>query len=141
MKGKRTTFAGDRCPVARTLGLVGDPWSLLIVREAFRGKRRFGEFQKSLGLAKNILAERLRKLVAEGVLETQPDPNGGARSHYTLSEKGRKLRGVLIALAQWGESFAFAPDESPPKRFGDVDADPTGEAGAVTRSAARLART
>lgn len=105
MKGKRTDFAGRICPVARTLGVVGDPWSLLIVRDALRGKRRFGEFQKSLGLAKNILSDRLRKLVAEGVLEVQPSPEGGSRSCYLLTEKGERLKGVIAALAQWGERF------------------------------------
>jgi DNA-binding HxlR family transcriptional regulator len=113
VKGKRTDFAGRTCPVARTLGIVGDPWSLLIVRDALRGKRRFGEFHKSLGLAKNILIDRLRKLVAEGVLEVQPSPEGGIRNCYVLTKKGERLKGVLAALAQWGERFTVAPDRIP----------------------------
>jgi DNA-binding HxlR family transcriptional regulator len=118
VKGKRADFAGWVCPVARTLGVVGDPWSLLIVRDALGGKRRFGEFQKSLGLAKNILSDRLRKLVAEGVLEVQPSPEGGSRSCYVLTEKGELLKGVVVALARWGERFTIAPDEISPQGAG-----------------------
>jgi DNA-binding HxlR family transcriptional regulator len=112
VKGKRTDLSGQRCPIARALGCVGDPWSLLIVRDAARGSRRFGEFQKGLGLAKNILADRLRKLVAIGVLAVQPSSKGGSRNCYVLTEKGERLRLVLRALGEWGESFTVAPDEA-----------------------------
>lgn len=71
---ERTNFARDRCPVARSVETVGEWWSLLIVRDAFSGKRRFGEFQKSLGVAQNILNVRLKKLVADGVMEQVPHP-------------------------------------------------------------------
>jgi DNA-binding HxlR family transcriptional regulator len=81
---------------------VGDWWSLLIVRDAFTGKRRFGEFEKSLGVAKNILTARLRKLVADGVLELVPASDGSAFKEYALTEKGRGLLPVIVALAQWG---------------------------------------
>ena len=89
------------CPVARSLEAVGDAWSVLIVREAFAGKRRFGEFEKSLGVAKNILTVRLRKLVALGVLEQVPGE--GSYHEYALTEKGRGLYLVLMAIRQWGE--------------------------------------
>jgi DNA-binding HxlR family transcriptional regulator len=105
---KRTSFAKDRCPVARSLDAVGDWWSLLIVRDAFTGKRRFGEFQKSLGAAKNILTDRLRKLVAAGVLETVPASDGSAYKEYVLTEKGRGLFLVIVALGQWGEAESCA---------------------------------
>jgi len=98
---KRKCFESDACPVARSLEAVGDVWSLLIVREAFLGKRRFGEFQKSLGVAKNILTVRLRKLVEFAVLEQVPATDGSAYQEYTLTEKGRELYLVLIALRQW----------------------------------------
>ena len=99
---KRTCFARDECPVARSVGVVGDWWSLLIVRDAFTGKRRFGEFEKSLGVAKNILTDRLKKLVADGVLELVPAADGSAYREYALTERGRGLLPVIVALAEWG---------------------------------------
>jgi DNA-binding HxlR family transcriptional regulator len=100
---KRKCFGSDVCPVARSLEAVGDAWSVLIVRQAFAGTRRFGEFQTSLGVAKNILTVRLRKLVALGVLERVPAPDGGGHHEYALTEKGRGLFLVLMAIRQWGE--------------------------------------
>jgi DNA-binding HxlR family transcriptional regulator len=108
---KRTTHEDSLCGVARPLDAIGDWWSLLIVRDAFDGLRRFGEFQKSLGLAKNILAARLRNLVAYGILETVPAADGSAYQEYALTAKGRGLFPVLVALRQWGEAFFFAPGE------------------------------
>jgi DNA-binding HxlR family transcriptional regulator len=99
---KRTSFARDSCPVARSLDTVGDWWSLLIVRDAFIGTRRFGGFQKSLGVAKNILTVRLKKLVADGVLELVPASDGSTYQEYALTEKGRGLLPVVAALGQWG---------------------------------------
>ncbi|MBN9523738.1 helix-turn-helix transcriptional regulator [bacterium] len=99
---KRKCFGEDLCPVARSLEAVGDVWSVLIVREAFAGKRRFGEFERALGVAKNILTVRLRKLVAFGVLEQVPAADG-PRHEYVLTERGRGLYLVLMALRQWGE--------------------------------------
>jgi DNA-binding HxlR family transcriptional regulator len=101
----------SNCPIARTLDVIGDWWSLLIVRDAFLGKRRFGEFQRSLGLAKNILCTRLRKLVAHGVLEARPASDDSPYQEYALTEKGRSLYIVLVALRQWGESCLFADGE------------------------------
>lgn len=100
---KRTSFAEDVCPVARAVDVVGDWWSLLIVRDALTGKRRFGEFERSLGVAKNILTNRLRKLVAAGVLETAVAAGGGNYKEYVLTEKGRALLPVLAALGRWDE--------------------------------------
>ena len=104
---QRTTHSAASCPVARPLDAIGDWWSLLIVRDAFDGLRRFGEFQKSLGLAKNILSARLRNLVEHGVLEVAPASDGSAYSQYVLTEKGLALFPVLVALRQWGEAFFF----------------------------------
>jgi len=111
MKGKRTDLQTDACAIARSLDVIGDWWSLLIVRDAFRERRRFGEFQKSLGLAKNILTTRLRKLVAEGIMGMVPASDGSAYSEYVLTEKGESLYLVIVALWQWGETYAFAPGE------------------------------
>jgi DNA-binding HxlR family transcriptional regulator len=100
------------CGVARPLDAIGDWWSLLIIRDAFDGLRRFGEFQKSLGLAKNILAARLRNLVAHGIMDTAPASDGSPYQEYVLTEKGRGLFPLLVALRQWGEDFFFEPDEA-----------------------------
>lgn len=108
---KRISHKESLCGVARPLDAIGDWWSLLIVRDAFDGLRRFGEFQKSLGLAKNILSVRLRSLVAHGILETVPASDGSAYQDYVLTEKGRGLFPLLVALRQWGEAFFFEPGE------------------------------
>ncbi|BDU22443.1 helix-turn-helix domain-containing protein [Dyella sp. GSA-30] len=109
---KRTTHNESLCGVARPLDAIGDGWSLLIVRDAFDGMRRFGEFQRSLGLAKNILAARLRHLVAYDIMETVPASDGSAYQEYILTEKGRALFPLLVALRQWGEDFFFEPGEA-----------------------------
>ena len=87
------------CPIARALDAIGDWWSLLIIRDALLGRRRFGEFQKSLGLAKNILTVRLRALVDRGILAMAPASDGSAYQEYVLTPKGRGLFPVLVALA------------------------------------------
>ncbi len=107
----RTRFDDSDCPVARSVDAIGDWWSLLIVRDAFDGSRRFGEFQRSLGVAKNILATRLRTLVDGGVLESVPASDGSAYREYVLTAKGKALFPVIVALRQWGERNFFAPDE------------------------------
>ncbi|MBM7049066.1 helix-turn-helix transcriptional regulator [Rhizobium lusitanum] len=99
------------CGIARPLDAIGDWWSLLIIRDAFDGLRRFGEFQKSLGLAKNILSARLRNLVAHGIMETVPASDGSPYQEYVLTEKGRGLFPLLVALRQWGEEFFFEREE------------------------------
>ena len=111
MKGKRTNLADSTCAIARALDAIGDWWSLLIIRDALGGSRRFGEFQKSLGLAKNILSTRLRKLVAEGIMEMAPASDGTAYKEYVLTKKGQNLYVVVVALWQWGETFSLAPDK------------------------------
>ncbi|OPF83805.1 transcriptional regulator [Streptomyces antioxidans] len=108
----RTRFDTDPCPVARTVNAIGDWWSLLIVRDAFDGSRRFGEFHRSLGIAKNILAARLRALEQAGVLRGEPAPDGGSHREYLLTDKGRALFPVIVALRQWGEDQCFSPGEN-----------------------------
>jgi len=100
------------CPVARCVDLVGDRWSLLIVRDAFDGIRRFSDFQRSLGVARNILSDRLRKLVDAGVLENQAASDGSAYQEYVLTAKGESLFPVVVALRQWGEQHLFAKGEA-----------------------------
>jgi DNA-binding HxlR family transcriptional regulator len=103
-------WTDENCPVARTLDLVGDRWSLLIVRDAIDGARRFSEFQRSLGIAKNILSDRLRVLVEQGILETQANEQG-TRQEYVLTDGGRDLFTVIVGLRQWGERHAFSAGE------------------------------
>ena len=108
---KRTSFEQAECPIARSLDAIGDWWSLLIIRDAFLGKRRFGEFQKSLGAAKNILTTRLRALVDDGILTTAPASDGSAYQEYLLTPKGRGAFPILVALRQWSEEFDGKPEE------------------------------
>ena len=93
----------SECPVARTLDIVGDRWSLLIIRDALDGLRRFGEFQRSLGVAKNILSNRLHNLVDAGVLAVQPASDGSNFHEYALTDAGRDLFDVMVGLRQWGQ--------------------------------------
>ncbi|WP_141579764.1 helix-turn-helix domain-containing protein [Actinomadura sp. WMMA1423] len=111
--------AGDRqdqawtdptCPVARTVDLVGDRWSLLIVRDAMDGARSFTDFQQRTGIARNILTDRLRKLTAHGLL-AQVDAPSGRRRLYALTDAGKDLFPVIVTLRQWGERHAFEADE------------------------------
>jgi len=108
---KRTSLEGDGCPIARSLDAIRDWWSLLIIRDALLGARRFGEFQKSLGLAKNILTVRLRTLVDQGILKMAPASDGSAYQEYVLTPKGHGIFPILVALRQWSEEFDRRPDE------------------------------
>jgi len=108
---KRTSFEGDACPIARSLEAIGDWWSLLIIREALFGLRRFGEFQNKLGMAKNILSTRLRALVDHGILTMAPASDGSPYEEYVLTPKGRGVFPVLVALRQWSEEFDDRPSE------------------------------
>lgn len=101
----------EPCPVARSVSLIGDRWSFLIVRDAFDGIRRFGDFQRNLGVARNILSDRLHKLVTAGVLEMQAASDGTAYQEYILTMKGESLFPVVVAMRQWGERHLFAQDE------------------------------
>ena len=111
MRGKRTDHGKSGCGIARALQIIGDWWSLLIVRDAFHGRERFGEFQKSLGLAKNILSSRLKKLVDAGIFRIEADPQSSLSHRYVLTAKGEQLYPVLIALWQWGEANCFERGE------------------------------
>lgn len=121
---RRTSMDKADCPIARSLDVIGDWWSLLIVRDALTGSRRFGEFQKSLGLAKNILATRLKTLVAQGILDTAPASDGSAYREYVLTEKGRALFPVLVALREWGETYRFDGETCPVELVDRVNGQP-----------------
>lgn len=101
----KTDFSKMDCPIARTLDLVGECWSLLIVRDAFQGKRRFDEFQSSLGIATNVLTMRLKRLTDAGILARKPYQTNPTRYEYELTQKGRALGPVILSLKNWGEHF------------------------------------
>ncbi|WMJ68421.1 helix-turn-helix domain-containing protein [Stenotrophomonas sp. 24(2023)] len=103
--------ADSPCPVARSADLLGDRWALLVIRDAFDGVRRFGDFQRSLGAARNILADRLKRLLDAGLLQQQPASDGSAYQEYVLTDAGRDLFPVLVALRQWGERHRYAAGE------------------------------
>jgi DNA-binding HxlR family transcriptional regulator len=104
---KRTSYADMPCPMAQALERVGEWWSLLILRECFRGTRRFGDFERRLGIAKNVLSSRLKHLVEAGVLERRPSKDDAREIEYRLTESGKDLAPVLIALAQWGDRWIY----------------------------------
>ncbi|MGH3713708.1 MAG: winged helix-turn-helix transcriptional regulator [Micromonosporaceae bacterium] len=101
------------CSIARTLEVIGERWSLLIVRDALAGLSRFEEFQRSLGVARNVLSARLEHLVAEGVLARTPYGPSGRRQAYRLTDKGRELATPVIALMSWGDRHYLAPGGPP----------------------------
>jgi DNA-binding HxlR family transcriptional regulator len=121
---KRTSFASMDCSVAHTLEVVGEWWTMLIVREAFYGTRRFDDFQANLGIARNVLTVRLQRLVEHGVLERTLYQEHPPRYEYRLTDKGRDLFPVLLTLMKWGDRWAGHP-EGPPVLVCDRE---TGEA-------------
>src|SRR6266498_2231497 len=101
---QRTSLAEMPCPVARSLDVIGEWWTLLIVRDAFRGARRFDDF-KATGIADNILSARLKKLVEEDIFERRLYQARPARYEYLLTEKGEELGIVIAALCHWGQRW------------------------------------
>ncbi|WP_279060890.1 winged helix-turn-helix transcriptional regulator [Lelliottia amnigena] len=106
------TFVTTTCPVARTVDLLGDRWMLMIIRDAFDGMSRFSDFQKSTGVAKNVLAARLKILLEAGIFSQAPANEGGAYKAYHLTEKGKSLLPLIVTLRQWGEEHLFQEGES-----------------------------
>jgi DNA-binding HxlR family transcriptional regulator len=109
----RTRFGDENCAVARSLEILGDWWTLLVVREAFSGTRRFADFEASLDISKNILAKRLAHLVRHGVLARVDAGVHGRRYEYELTAKGKDLVTVLTALRQWGDRWVFGEGKEP----------------------------
>ncbi|MFI5967211.1 winged helix-turn-helix transcriptional regulator [Streptomyces asoensis] len=103
----------ENCPVQRTLDVVGEKWTLLILRDAMNGVRRFDDFHRHIGLSEAVLSDRLRKLTAAGVLSTVPyrEPGSRPRNEYRLTRKGWDLWPVLMALSQWGEAHTLESEE------------------------------
>jgi DNA-binding HxlR family transcriptional regulator len=118
MHADRFRYSAANCSIARTLGMVGEKWTLLILREAFYGVRRFDDFHTALGCARNLLAARLKTLVAHELLERvayQVD-GGRGRHEYRLTDKGRDLFPAVVALMQWGDRW-IADEVGPPVRL------------------------
>jgi DNA-binding HxlR family transcriptional regulator len=109
---ERKSFADMDCSVAQCLEVVGEWWSLLIVRDCFLGVSRFDEFQRRLGISRNVLHQRLERLVAAGILERVPYSVHPPRDEYRLTDKGRDLWPVVNAMRQWGDRHA-APKGAP----------------------------
>ncbi len=107
------TYAGQRCSVARTLEVVGERWTLLILRDAFLGVRRFDDFQRSLGIARNVLNTRLQRLMDAGMLERRRYQERPERFEYRLTEMGLDLWPAIVALMRFGDRH-LAGDEGPP---------------------------
>jgi len=101
------------CSLARTLSVVGDRWTLLVLRESFLGIRRFDEFEKRLGITRHVLADRLKKLVQAGVLDKVAYQQRPLREEYCLSAKGRDLYPAIMALVQWGDSHMSGQEGAP----------------------------
>ncbi|MBW4091888.1 MAG: helix-turn-helix transcriptional regulator [Proteobacteria bacterium] len=106
---QRTSFGNMHCPIARSLDRVGEWWSILILRDAFYGLTRFDQFQKSLGMAPNMLTRRLHALVDSGLLERRRYQDHPPRDDYVLTARGRDFHPVLLALLAWGNRN-FAPE-------------------------------
>ncbi|OYW22452.1 MAG: transcriptional regulator [Sphingomonas sp. 12-62-6] len=106
-------LASQDCSMARALAVVGDRWTLLILRDAFLQVRRFDDFQARLGIARRVLAERLAGLVSDGILEKSPYQERPTRYEYRLTEKGLALYPVILSLVHWGDAFYAGPDGPP----------------------------
>ena len=108
----RSDYETQNCSVARALEVIGERWTLLIVRNAFYGVRRFDDHQRWLGIARNVLQSRLERLVEEGIMSREPYQERPPRYEYRLTQKGRDLWPVLVTLLQWGDRHVA--DSGPP---------------------------
>jgi len=111
----RQSYSAENCSVKRTLDIVGEKWTLLVLREAFYGARRFEQFQAHIGCARNLLSERLNTLVEAGVMQREPyrEPGQRERHEYRLTDKGLDLVPTVVALMQWGDRWEADPDGPP----------------------------
>ena len=110
---RRTKFDEWPCSIARTTDLLGDWWTPLVLREAFYGARRFDDFVDRLGIGRNVLTARLKRLVDEEIFRIEPYQERPVRNEYRLTDKGRELFGVLAAMIRWGDDW-LAGDAGPP---------------------------
>jgi DNA-binding HxlR family transcriptional regulator len=106
-------LAEERCSVARSVAVIGDRWTLMLLRDCFLGVRRFDDFQARLGISRGIVADRLKRLVDEGVLRREAYQDRPPRHEYRLTEKGLALHPVIMAIVHWGDVF-YAGADGPP---------------------------
>jgi DNA-binding HxlR family transcriptional regulator len=107
------TYETQVCSIARALEVLGDRWTLLVLRDAFMRVRRFADFQRNLGVARNVLTDRLNRLVEDGVLKRVPYQERPVRFEYRLTEKGIDLWPVIMTLLQWGDRYYLEDDGAP----------------------------
>ena len=110
---RKASFADMNCSIAQSLEVIGEWWTLLILRDSFLGVRRFDDFVQRLGIARNVLANRLDTLIDAGVLERRPYDEARGRFDYVLTDKGRALWPVMIALRQWGDQWILGVGNEP----------------------------
>lgn len=129
----RTSLAEYPCSVARTLEAIGDQWSFLIVRDALVGRRTFTDFQRSLGVSRNVLTQRLDHLVENQILRKQPTSPGGKRNLYELTERGKELFPIVVAMLQWGDKWLFGSMGEPVQVLNAETKSPVQKVGVVAR--------
>ncbi len=108
--GRSADYSRQKCAIAASLDIIGEPWTLLIIRDAFRGISRFEQWQENLGLARNVLAARLKHLVANGVFEPRLYCERPRRYEYVLTVKGQELKSLLLHLSDWGQRNVYSED-------------------------------
>jgi DNA-binding HxlR family transcriptional regulator len=133
---RRTSWSNTNCPIARTLDVVGDPWTLLVIRDALFGVRRFEDFQRSSGIPRATLVDRLDRLVDRGVLERRRYQEHPPRDEYRLTERGRDLRDLLVVLKQWGDRWGEL--DSSPVRLERADTGDEVDPAIIDRASGRL---
>ena len=134
----RTRLDDLNCSIANALDLIGEWWTILILREAFFGTRRFEDFQQHLGIARNILTARLRKLCDSGILERVPVKQGAKRHEYKLTRMGRDLYPTLIALTQWGDRWLHSAGGAPVKFVERASGEEIADVAILTKDGRRL---
>lgn len=110
--GRTADYSRQSCSIAATLEVIGDPWTLLVIRDAFQGVSRFEQWQERLGVARNVLAARLKTLVAHGVLEQRLYSERPPRNEYVLTAKGKDLSDVLLTMHSWGSKHLYGEADS-----------------------------
>jgi DNA-binding HxlR family transcriptional regulator len=110
---KWRALSDERCSVARSVAVIGDRWTLMLLRDCFLGVRRFEDFERRLGISRSIIAERLKRLVDEGVLRKEAYQDHPVRHEYRLTEKGLALHPVIMAIVHWGDAH-YADEGGPP---------------------------
>ncbi|ESQ86001.1 hypothetical protein AEAC466_02110 [Asticcacaulis sp. AC466] len=110
--GRSADYSKQRCAIAASLDIIGEPWTLLIIRDAFAGLCRFEQWQEALGLARNVLAARLKHLVAHGIFEQRLYCERPRRYEYILTEKGHELRPMIVFMQDWGQRHVYGTEKS-----------------------------